>query len=241
MAVNQRILPPLAGCTDPNPAFGTEAPALFPLVNGEIRDPSEKMRAGAQAMGFGGINCHVAIESADAPSSKLTPSQDVRTMMASYQDTEVFVLSADSAVDLATRARDVADLAVPLSVAELLDFSAKLSRVISPTALPCRSGGRTSRAVGRTHASACRDLRELRSCIRSGEGREQRDLDLERRPPRHRIPVPGTGIPTTRDGARADRALRVGTRTGDRGGRLVGGSWSGGDHASNSAEPGQER
>lgn len=134
MAVNQRILPPLAGCTDPNPAFGTEAPALFPLVNGEIRDPSEKMRAGAQAMGFGGINCHVAIESADAPSSKLTPSQDVRTMMASYQDTEVFVLSADSAVDLATRARDVADLAVPLSVAELLDFSAKLSRVISPTA-----------------------------------------------------------------------------------------------------------
>lgn len=134
MAVNQRILPPLAGCTDPNPAFGTEAPALFPLVNGEIRDPSEKMRAGAQAMGFGGINCHVAIESADAPSSKLTPSRDVRTMMASYQDTEVFVLSADSAVDLATRARDVADQAVPLSVAELLDFSAKLSRVISPTA-----------------------------------------------------------------------------------------------------------
>ncbi|MFE5873937.1 SDR family NAD(P)-dependent oxidoreductase [Rhodococcus sp. NPDC056506] len=134
MAVNQRILPPIAGCTDPNPAFGTEAPALFPLVNGEIRDPSEKMRAGAQAMGFGGINCHVAIESADAPSSKLTPSRDVRTMMASYQDTEVFVLSADSAMDLATRARDVADLAVPLSVAELLDFSAKLSRVISPTA-----------------------------------------------------------------------------------------------------------
>ncbi|UJC76573.1 SDR family NAD(P)-dependent oxidoreductase [Rhodococcus erythropolis] len=134
MAVNQRILPPLAGCTDPNPAFLTEAPALFPLVNGEVRDPAEKMRAGAQAMGFGGINCHVAIESADAPSSKLTPSRDVRTMMASYQDTEVFVLSADSAVDLATRARDVADLAVPLSVAELLDFSAKLSRVISPTA-----------------------------------------------------------------------------------------------------------
>lgn len=63
-----------------------------------------------------------------------TPSRDVRTMMASYQDTEVFVLSADSAVDLATRARDVAGLAVPLSVAELLDFSAKLSRVISPTA-----------------------------------------------------------------------------------------------------------
>ncbi|MGC0366321.1 enediyne polyketide synthase [Rhodococcus sp. 27YEA15] len=133
-AVNQRILPPIAGCTDPNPVFQTEAPALYPLIKGEIRDPRTQLRAGVQAMGFGGINCHVALESADAPSPKLQINYDTRAVMASYQDTEIFVLVAETMVDLVSKALALADLVVPLSSAEMLDLAAELSTAVSASA-----------------------------------------------------------------------------------------------------------
>jgi enediyne polyketide synthase len=73
MAVNRRVVPPTAACREPNPVFVRTAHALYPVRRGEARDPSDRIRAGASAMGFGGINCHVALESADPPSAKLEP------------------------------------------------------------------------------------------------------------------------------------------------------------------------
>ena len=72
MGVNRRVLPPTAACRYPHPAFRAEASALYPIVTGKITPPDNTLRAGISAMGFGGINCHVCLESADPPSSKLT-------------------------------------------------------------------------------------------------------------------------------------------------------------------------
>ncbi|CAJ0557463.1 unnamed protein product, partial [Mesorhabditis spiculigera] len=143
------------------------------------------MRAGAQAMGFGGINCHVAIESADAPSSKLTPSQDVRTMMR--------VVSGHR------------DLAVPLSVAGAAGlFGETLASDLADRALPCRSGGRTS---PRSWPNACVQLAVIceNSAPASGQVKVVSNEISISNSVRHDIGFlfPGQGSQQPRDGSRA--------------------------------------
>ena len=128
IAVNRRVLPPFAGHKVPNPIFAQSAHALYPILRGEIRDPAETIRAGASAMGFGGINCHVTLESGDAPADRLAPSLDERVLMASGQETELFVLAAPSIQDLLRRAQELSSVAVGMSVAELTDLAAELAR-----------------------------------------------------------------------------------------------------------------
>jgi enediyne polyketide synthase len=128
MAVNRRVLPPFAGHKVPNPIFAQSAHALYPILRGEVRDPGATIRAGASAMGFGGINCHVTLESGDPPASALAPSLDERVLMASGQESEVFPLAAASAAELLRRAQELAGIAAEMSVAELTDLAAELAR-----------------------------------------------------------------------------------------------------------------
>ena len=128
MAVNRRVVPPTAACRDPNPVFVSSARALYPIRRGEVRDPSEAIRAGVSAMGFGGINCHVTLESGDAPSPKLEPSLDERRLVAAAQDTELFAFAAESVDALLARVRELVPIAEQMSVAELVDLAAELTR-----------------------------------------------------------------------------------------------------------------
>ena len=75
IAANRRVLPPTANCTEPNEIFEASARSLYPVVRGEVRASTESLKAGVSSMGFGGINCHITIESGDEPSPKLSPSE----------------------------------------------------------------------------------------------------------------------------------------------------------------------
>ncbi|NEQ20249.1 MAG: SDR family NAD(P)-dependent oxidoreductase [Microcoleus sp. SIO2G3] len=127
MAVNQRVLPPTAGCKDPNPVFDSVAQSLYPIVTGEVRNQTETLRAGISAMGFGGINCHVTIESGDAPAPHLKSSIEESALLVSNQETELFVLSAASVPALLQRIQAVMTQAQGMSVAELVDLAAQLA------------------------------------------------------------------------------------------------------------------
>ncbi|MFM6405871.1 MAG: polyketide synthase, partial [Microcystis sp.] len=70
MAVNQRIVPPTVGCQEPNSIFETHALPLYPILQGEIHQPTTILKAGVSAMGFGGINSHVTLISVDAASPR---------------------------------------------------------------------------------------------------------------------------------------------------------------------------
>ena len=124
IAVNRRVLPPTAGCTDPHPIFRETAHALYPVLNGVRRNPDEVLKAGVSSMGFGGINCHVTLTSADPPSPKLAPAVEERSLMVSHQNTELFVFTGDSSRTLAERLKRLAAVAADLSFAELTDFAA---------------------------------------------------------------------------------------------------------------------
>lgn len=128
MAVNRRILPPTAGCKEPNTVFETAARCVYPILQGEVRSKTETLRAGVSAMGFGGINCHVTLESGDSPSSRLETSIEERALLVSQQDTELFVLGAESISALRQRTQVVISIAEGISVGELVDLAAHLAR-----------------------------------------------------------------------------------------------------------------
>ena len=151
IAVNRRVLPPTAGCSRPNELFETTARALYPILQGEVAEPSRTLCAGVSAMGFGGINSHVTLESGDAPSNRFKPAIDERALMASSQETEVFVFGADDVAALRERLRNLAAEVETLSQAELTDLAARLAREVgaapkvraallatSPDKLACR-------------------------------------------------------------------------------------------------------
>lgn len=133
MAVNQRIIPPTAGCQNPNAVFGSLALGVYPVLTGAVRSATSQLRAGVSAMGFGGINSHITLASADAPAAHLKPTVDERALLVSSQETELIVLSSDSISGLLARIAAVRQAATGISDAELADLAVHLTTLLQPT------------------------------------------------------------------------------------------------------------
>ncbi|MGI2903112.1 SDR family NAD(P)-dependent oxidoreductase [Tolypothrix sp. VBCCA 56010] len=131
IAANRRVLPPTAGCTQPNQSFDTTARVLYPILLGKIEEPTKTLRVGVSAMGFGGINCHVTIESGDAPSRSLAPALEERALLVSNQASEVFVFGAVSVLELLNKVQALIEIAEQLSLGDLVDLAAHLGQEIS--------------------------------------------------------------------------------------------------------------
>ena len=140
LAVNQRVIPPTAGCVDWNPVFDTRATKLYPVMSGEIFSPDFTLRAGVSAMGFGGINSHVTLESGDAPITRVSPSRNEKILLNSPQDSEVFAFSAPSHDDLKSRIQEALTLAQGISDSELLDLSVLICEKAMASAGKVRAG-----------------------------------------------------------------------------------------------------
>ena len=137
IALNQRILPPIANCFEPNSVFADKATNLYPLLHGEIRPPREILRAGVSGMGFGGINSHLALASGDAPSPKLMPAIREQKLLVDYQRTELFVFSGPSVEELLRRVREAEGFAKNISEGERLDFASHLTTLYGHNTTCC--------------------------------------------------------------------------------------------------------
>ncbi len=127
LAVNRRVLPPTAACSERNVIFDQKALSVYPILHGEVRSPEDVLRAGVSGMGFGGINCHVTLESGYEPAEKLKPAIAERKLLASPQETELFVFSADSVEKLVKRIRATALIADGISMGEMVDLAKHLA------------------------------------------------------------------------------------------------------------------
>lgn len=129
MAINQRVLPPTAGCEQPNEVFNGEAQGVYPLLRGQVRSPTAPMRAGVSAMGFGGINVHVTLRAPESPPDPaLHLSIGTRSALVSAQDSELFVVADATVEGLRARLTQLEAEATGASLAELTDLSAMLCR-----------------------------------------------------------------------------------------------------------------
>lgn len=139
IALNRRVLPPTAGLSLPDQLFLATTGWLYPLGDGEALPADAPVRAGVTALGISGINCHITMESHDAPAERLAPTLEERLLLASFQETEVFLFAADDLAGLdACLAAAVAD-AETATEAELTDLSAQLARAAAERAPGCRA------------------------------------------------------------------------------------------------------
>src|SRR5208283_1268406 len=131
MAVHTQVLPPMTGCEQPHPQLGGPASALRVLREAELWPGDRPLRASVSAMGFGGINAHLVLESVVAERRETFSTRE-RSLSRSNQDAELFLLAAETAEQLAPQVEKLFALAARLSRAESADLAARLEKNLKP-------------------------------------------------------------------------------------------------------------
>lgn len=127
LALHHQFLPPTTGCDDPHPELKSESPALSVLNEGYVWPTDRPLRAGVSAMGFGGINTHVALEGF-AAKRRMSESAQERALISSAQDAEVFFLGAQTAEELQRQVERLLTFASKISWAEMPDLALELGK-----------------------------------------------------------------------------------------------------------------
>ena len=125
MAVWQGVLPPTTGCENPHAELTDPDPKLRILDHAEPWDSKAPRRAGVSAMGFGGINTHVVLESATAPAAGRLK------FVATPQDAELFVFSSPDLAGLSASLETFMSEARGLSLSEFSDAAAEGHRSLA--------------------------------------------------------------------------------------------------------------
>ncbi|HXJ00536.1 MAG TPA: SDR family NAD(P)-dependent oxidoreductase, partial [Micropepsaceae bacterium] len=202
MAVHTQVLPPATGCDLPHPQLTGPAPAL--RVPREIEPwPSDRpLRASVSAMGFGGINAHVVLESVVAERrTALSPRE--RALSRSTQDAELFLFSAETRQQLSQQIEKLLPFAARLSRAELTDLAAQLQRDLAPQIF-------RAAIVAAKPAELAEKLQKLKAWSETNANHSPAGSPLEisdgifvgsgETPPRIAFLFPGQGSPTHLDG-----------------------------------------
>ena len=130
-ALEAQILPPTTGSSAVHPELVSETPALRTLRAAEPWPAGGELRAGVSAMGFGGINVHVALEG--VAGERLDDlGQRTRNIAASIQDCELFLFSGPDRESLRRQVQAVAAIAPRLSLGELGDLAVHLAGHLEP-------------------------------------------------------------------------------------------------------------
>lgn len=123
LAVNQRVLPPLAGLQTPATAFDTPGASIYPLLQGQCVPDTTVLRAGVSGAGFGGINCHVAVTGEGTVKRSLS-IKEAQFLLASAQRAELFVTSDHNSAGLIAKLENLLNLTDGMAEAELVDLAA---------------------------------------------------------------------------------------------------------------------
>ncbi len=197
MAVHTQVVPPATGVGQPHEKVAGSA-SLLRLPREAERWPNDRpLRAAVSAMGFGGINVHVVLESVVAERRSELSSRE-RQLSRSSQDAELFLLSAASAAELSAIAEKLLKLVPGLSRAELTDLAAQLQKGLRPAEL-------RAAVVASTPAELTQRLETLISWLSSDEAprfqaTEGVFLGSGKTAPRLGFLFPGQGSPTHLDG-----------------------------------------
>ena len=165
LAVHHQVVPPATGHREPH-ALLTADDAVLQVPSAASPWPAgAPRRAGVSAMGFGGVNSHVALS--EAPGTPTRADLDGRTteLVAGRQDAELLLLDAPDTEALAARVGDLLPVVAKLSLAELADFAGALAGALAGE----RTGGRARLAVvARTPDEAVRKLEQARGFAEAG-------------------------------------------------------------------------
>ncbi len=140
MAVESQILPPTTGCGEPHAEIAGPDAVLRVLAAAEPWPAARPLRAAVSAMGFGGVNAHLAIEGTAVKRRRALATRE-RRLAAAPPDAELVLLAAADREALLGRARQIAALAPRLARAELGDLAVELhASLAAPPVAPDMAG-----------------------------------------------------------------------------------------------------
>lgn len=137
LAIHHQVIPPATSHIDPHPELVGDAPVLRVPTSAEPWPAESPRRAGVSAIGFGGINTHVVIESVEGDRPREV-DRTTNSLVRSRQDAELLLLDAANVTELRELVLQLIGLTAKLSYAELTDLA---------VALQARLAGRTLRAA----------------------------------------------------------------------------------------------
>lgn len=204
MAVHTQVLPPTTGCEQPHAQLTVTSPALRVAREAELWPGDRPLRASVRAMGFGGINAHVVLESVVSERRRSLSARE-RLLSRSHQDTELFLFAANSAAGLKDQIGKLLSFAARISRAELTDLAVQLEENLRATGKPDSRQNLRAAVIAALPSELAEKLSQLESWL--GQAVESR-LDFSRKiflgsnetPPRIAFLFPGQGSPTHVDG-----------------------------------------
>ena len=159
--LEEQVLPPATACEQPHPALNNAAAALEAATVARAWPQEAPLRAGVSAMGFGGINVHLAVEAAPA-AIRRADSAATLSRYAAWQDAELFVVAADDSRALSARLAALKDVVDHLSMSELTDLAVYLQST-------CGHGGARAAMVASTPAELAAHLERACSVAARGD------------------------------------------------------------------------
>ncbi|MGD2113608.1 MAG: type I polyketide synthase, partial [Acidobacteriota bacterium] len=140
LAVQRQVIPPHTGVEEPHPELLAPEATLRLARTPELWPAEMPLRAAVSAMGFGGINSHVVLES-PVTERRARLSRVELTLARTPQDAELFLFTAPGPAELRERVESLVERARGLSLAELSDFAASLGTTLEPegAAAPVRA------------------------------------------------------------------------------------------------------
>ncbi|MDQ3790508.1 MAG: polyketide synthase, partial [Actinomycetota bacterium] len=127
LAVYHQVIPPATGHYDPHPKLTGDDAALYVPNAPELWPADRPVRAGVSAMGFGGINTHIALEQAPGTERRTTLPAEVGTLNSGRQDAELLLFDADDVATLRGNVAATLEVVPKLSFAELTDLAGELA------------------------------------------------------------------------------------------------------------------
>ncbi|MFC5288139.1 SDR family NAD(P)-dependent oxidoreductase [Actinokineospora guangxiensis] len=162
LAVHNQVIPPGTGQKAAHELLTADDATLYVPLAAEAWPGEIPARAGVSAMGFGGINTHIAIEQAAGETRRAEVPRRVTALVAGRQDAEVLLFDGRDAAELTEHVRRVTAYASKLSYAELTDLAGGLAAEL---------GGHRVRAavVVSSPEEADRRLTSLLASLEAGE------------------------------------------------------------------------
>ncbi|HEX4724140.1 MAG TPA: type I polyketide synthase [Pseudonocardiaceae bacterium] len=131
LSVYHQVIPPITGHFAAHPKLAAENAPLYVPTEPELWPADQPIRAGVSAMGFGGVNTHIALEQAPSAVRRDELSAATLTLNGSRQDAELLLLDAGDHAALRERVAGLADLVPALSFAEIADLAGALAEQLS--------------------------------------------------------------------------------------------------------------
>ncbi|MER7015274.1 type I polyketide synthase [Saccharopolyspora sp. NPDC000359] len=190
LSVHHQVIPPATSHHRPHPKLTGDAPALYVPREPQLWPADRPIRAGVSAMGFGGINTHIALEQAPGSTRRTELPSMATTLVSGRQDAELLLMDATDPNALREQVASLAELTRKLSYAEVADLAARLAGELS--------GGMVRAAVVATGPEdATAKLERLCDALDADEQRlfTSDGVYLDRRPtaPRIAFLFPGQG------------------------------------------------